>query len=454
MSSDNKQGSPVNGQTVTYPVNQPALHQPKINFGRSVSYGIANLGYGGFYALNNFILSLYLKKFTKNNVIIGLGGSTHSFEGAIIQPLIGTASDRLRSKWGRRRPFMLVGVPISVLFLMLTPLAAHLSEHYRLAAMVACIFLFTITFNIAQDPYNALLPDITPEEQRGTVTGISMFIFLVGQAVLLLLPAKIGSFSITSETKFILCGLLMLVTTAITCLLVKEPEHPAEVKVSAPPLKSIATALQGLKTLHQARKALSVSFLSGMGIGAVFPFLTLFVVKITGCTDNQAEMMALYLIASTTICVLPFGKLVDKIGPRGVLLIALICIAIASALGMVVNTLGQITLVMIFAGVGNGAQFAAAYPLLYQLVPAEEVGFYTGLQSTALSIATPITSIVTGVLVNRGGYRAIFVVCSVFVVGAIFALLTVKRGVAPSEITAREEYLREQAQLTLASDSK
>ncbi len=325
------------------PAATPEPEQPPIGMGKALAYSVANLGYGAFYPLNNAILSLYLHRFTANNVIIGLGGSTHSFEGALIQPLIGSASDRMRSKWGRRRPFMLAAVPISALFLLLTPLCAHLLHSARLAAMISCIFLFTVSFNIAQDPYNALMPDITPEPQRGRVTGISMFVFLLGQVVLVFLPEKL----VSTEAKFGICGLLMLITTAVTCILVREPDHPHQAVLPAPPKQSIRIALQGLDTLRQARRALVVSFLSGLGIGAVFPFITIFVKTITHCSDGVAETMFLYLVASTAVFVLPFGWLVDKIGPRTVLLIALALIATASGLGLWVNTIDQIRLVMI-----------------------------------------------------------------------------------------------------------
>src|SRR5437868_8234316 len=74
-------------------------------------YNIASLGCGTFFSFNNFILPLFLEKYTKNAVILGLMGSTHSVEGAIIQPVVGTLSDRMRSPLGRRRPFMLLFFP-------------------------------------------------------------------------------------------------------------------------------------------------------------------------------------------------------------------------------------------------------------------------------------------------------------------------------------------------------
>ena len=420
----------------------PAI-QPDVSFGRALAYSIANFGYGAFYTLNNAILSLFLARFTKNNVIIGLGGSTHSFEGAIIQPLVGAASDRLRGKFGRRRPFLITAIPISALFLILTPLCAHLPEHTRLLMMVLCIFLFTVTFNIAQDPYNALMPDITPEHQRGSVTGISMFVFLLGQVSLLVLPSHLGPITITLEAKFLVCALLMLATTLVTVVCVKEPEVPAHTagQIHINNFASTLTAMEGLLVLRQARCALAVSFFSGLGVGAVFPFLTVFIKTIGHCNDDVALQVFLILVAVTALFVVPFGKFVDRFGPRPVLLLALILIGTASALGLWVKSLDQIRLVMVIAGLGNSAQFAAAYPLLYQLVPRQEVGFYTGLQSTALSIATPITGVLTGMLVNSGDYRRIFVVCSLCVLVAIGFLVSVKVERAPGEVAERTREL-------------
>ena len=161
------------------------------------------------------------------------------------------------------------------------------------------------------------------------------------------------------------------------------------------------------------------SFFTGVGVGAVLPFLTVFVTKITHCSDHQAEQMFLVLMVATAVGVLPFGWLCDRIGPRAVLMVGLGLIVIASINGLWVQTLPQVAGVLVLAGLGNAAQSASAYPLLTRLVPGAEVGFYTGLQSTALSIAAPATSVITGLLVDRGSYRWIFVVCGISVAIAI-----------------------------------
>ena len=403
---------------------------------KMLAYSLANFGYGAFYSLNNAVIPLYLNQFTHDARLKGLMASTHSFEGAVIQPLVGSASDRLRTPLGRRRPFMLIFAPISALLILLTPAAGHFVPHAALPLIVGAIFLFTVSFNIAEDPYKALMPDITPERQRGKVSAVSQFVLVLGQAGLLLLPLPI-------ELKFGLTAGLMIVTTLLTVWLVKEPKHPVASGHHTPQLQALRQAVSGLRTLKQAGLTLAGLFFSGLGIGAILPFLTTFVKTITGCTDQQAEWMFLILMISTAVTVLPFGWLTDKMGPKKVLMIGMAFILAAALNGLWVTTLPQITVVLCLAGIGNAAQTASAYPLLTKVVPREEIGFYTGLQSTALSIATPLTAVLTGELVNKGGYRLIFAVCGVGLLITLFFLTRVHLAAAVTEIAARN---REQGQ--------
>jgi len=411
------------------PPPSPETETP-LSTGKMLAYSIANFGYGAFYSLNNAVIPLYIKHFTNDARLQGLMGSTHSFEGAVIQPLVGSASDRLRTPMGRRRPFMLIFAPLSALLILLTPAAGHLVPHNALPFIIGAIFLFTVSFNIAEDPYKALMPDITPAPQRGKVSAVSQLVLVLGQAGLLLLPFPI-------EVKFGLTAGLMLITTLLTVWLIKEPPHPANSEKHTPHLRALREALMGLRTLKQAGLTLAGLFFSGLGIGAILPFLTTFVKTITKCTDQQAEMMFLVLMISTAVAILPFGWLTDRIGPKNVLLIGMICILVAALNGLWVTTIPQIFVVLCVAGVGNAAQTASAYPLLTKVVPHEEVGFYTGLQSTALSIAAPLTSVLTGDLVNKGGYRLIFAVCGVGLFITLIFLIRVRMSAAVAEIATR-----------------
>src|SRR5579859_6063704 len=79
-------------------------------------YAAGSIGTGAFYAFNNFVLPSVLKAFGAPDLLIGLLSSTRSIEGAVIQPTVGALSDRIWTRFGRRRPFMIVGIPLSAVF--------------------------------------------------------------------------------------------------------------------------------------------------------------------------------------------------------------------------------------------------------------------------------------------------------------------------------------------------
>src|SRR5215472_17237944 len=82
---------------------------------RMLLYSAASIGTGAFYAFNNFVLPPILQSFGASNLIIGLLSSTRSIEGALIQPTIGALSARTWTPAGRRRHFLIVGIPLSAM---------------------------------------------------------------------------------------------------------------------------------------------------------------------------------------------------------------------------------------------------------------------------------------------------------------------------------------------------
>src|SRR5215471_14619219 len=146
----------------------------------SALYASASVGTGAFYAFNNFVLPPILKSFGAPDLLIGLLSSTRSIEGAVIQPTVGALSDRIWTPVGRRRPFILIGIPLSALFFVSGGFVTNLLH------LAIVIFLFSIFFNVAVDPYTALLADVVPLEYRGWLSGLSTGVQLVSQVAFLL----------------------------------------------------------------------------------------------------------------------------------------------------------------------------------------------------------------------------------------------------------------------------
>ncbi len=419
-------------------------------------YSLANLGFGAFYAFNNYVLPLWLGAYTHNAILLGLLGGSHSFEGVFIQPVVGSISDRMRGPGGRRRPFMRVFITLAALFLLLAPAATLLPGTARLAGIVACVFLFTLTFNVAADPYQALLADITTPEQRGRVSGLWYFVGAAGQvlilvflAALLLVPhlrLSLGRLvlhlHLSLEWGFPIVGLLLLATTLLTCAKTPEPTVTPPPETRRGHLDDIKLALTGLRHLPQAQIYMAMFFLYGAGIEAVTPYLTTFIKQVTGCKDWQSLALSALLLVMTAAGSLLFGAVSSRVPPKSLLMLSMVLIVVAALNALWITTLLQVGVVLSVAGLGIGAQNASAYPLLTRLVPAREIGFYVGLQTAAASLAGPAAIAFTGSLINHAGghgsYRLIFAVCAVCLLLSLAVLSRLREGRAPGEVARRE----------------
>src|SRR5690349_9482481 len=99
-------------------------------------YAAGSVGTGAVFALHNFVLPPILKSFGAPDLLIGLLSSTRSIEGAVIQPTIGALSDRVWTPIGRRRPFLLFGIPLSAAFFV----AGAFVDNLRSLAVVIVLF--------------------------------------------------------------------------------------------------------------------------------------------------------------------------------------------------------------------------------------------------------------------------------------------------------------------------
>ena len=390
-------------------------------------YSAGSVGAGAFYAFNNFVLPPILKSFGAPDLLTGLLASTRSIEGTVIQPTVGAISDRTWTRIGRRRPFIVVAIPLSAAFFVLSALANDL------LLLAIGIVLFSIFFNIAVDPYAALLPDISPPKQRGLLSGIANGIQLASQVAFLVAAMLLIAGGAAPLWLYVLTAAILLVGFGVTAATIAEPRE-LTAHVEHMPFRMY---LDALLTNQPALRYLVTVFVYQFGFSAVQPYLTLFLTTDIGMSEDEALGIAALALLVTGLGAVGFGKLADRVGHRMVLAIGWSLLAVGAVSGTVIHGIPQTVAVAILVGVGNGAATAVKWPLLTLLIPPEKTGVYAGLIAAADSVAIPLSVGVAAIaFLPVFGYRGIFAMLAVFIVLAVALLLLLVRVPRPSEIAA------------------
>ena len=390
---------------------------PTLTRTKTLLYSAGSIGAGAFYAFNNFVLPQLLKAAGASDLLTGLLSSTRSIEGAIIQPTIGALSDRTRTRLGRRRPYILVGIPLS------SALFLFAATQRDVLGLTVAIVLFSIFFNTAADPYVALLADITTAHERGILQGVSTGIQLASQvAFLALISVVVGTGSVPAWTYALVAG-LMLATFGITVFGIREPAI-ADEPTPADRRLGLRGYVGELLEQREAMRYLLAIFTFMVGFSAVLPYLTLFITVDIGQTEQVALALAAGTLLVTAVAAVAFGKLADRIGNKPVLVAGWALLAVAAFGGIVIRGLPETIAVVLLAGIGNGAATAAGWPLLVSLVPAEKTGVFAGLKAAAESIAIPASVLIAAELfLPRFSYRGVFVLLAATILVALFILV-------------------------------
>ena len=127
-------------------------------------------------SLHSIVLPLRLLDFVPEalkNTYLGYLTFTGLILAMAVQPIAGAISDRSGFAWGRRRPYILVGMLLALLFLP----GIGFCGNYVAILLIYC--LLQISCNTAQGPYQGFIPDLVPEGKRGLASGVKSLLELL-----------------------------------------------------------------------------------------------------------------------------------------------------------------------------------------------------------------------------------------------------------------------------------
>ncbi len=277
-------------------------------------------------------MQLLLKRFGATDLLTGLiFGSLPSILGLLVGPVVSYRSDRYRSRWGRRLPFLLAATPFMVLGVAGLGFSPAIGSHAdRLlgahspgldSSVLISFALFWMVFEMASvvtnAVYGALVNDVVPHALLGRFYGLFRALSLIAGIVF-----NYWIFGHAETLYFwIFLGIAALygVGFLLMCLNVKEGSYPSLVPMDAgrPPGGPIASAQTYLQECFGNRYYLwffAASVLSGMA-NVPFNIFSVFFAKSIGLgMDTYGKCLALTYLISLLLAY-PIGWLVDRFHP-------------------------------------------------------------------------------------------------------------------------------------------
>jgi GPH family glycoside/pentoside/hexuronide:cation symporter len=141
----------------------------------------------------------------------------------INDPIIGYISDRTRSRWGRRRPFLILGfIPFAIGFSLMWIIPPIHSQIWLAVYYGAAFFIYDTCATLVYMPYYSLTPELTQDyDERTNLTSYRMFFSLLGQLVAFIVPlAIIGTMHPENAMKVTFVGIALGVASALPLLIV------------------------------------------------------------------------------------------------------------------------------------------------------------------------------------------------------------------------------------------
>jgi MFS family permease len=380
-------------------------------------------------------------------VLEGVG----SLMAVVWQPVAGAFSDRTRTRFGRRHPFIVVGTIGDVLFLVGLALAGSFG------LVLVFYFLLQTASNTAQGPYQGLMPDVVPVAQRGTASGYFGIANVVG-----LLAGTVGAGLILAHggrmaAILSICALLVL-TMLPTVLLI-----PDRAERSVGQFQSVRQAI--ITTFARPLRYPNFLWLMGsrllilMGLVGVQSFVFFYFNNVFFHNDRNDTITASYTLQGLVIVAAflvswPAARASDRFGRRPFILVggllgaAGVLMLVFSHFQLVPSQLveplartlkvpplaAQATLVGVLIGIGYGLFFSVDWAFIQDVIPAEEAGLFMGFSNIATAGSGIIARFIGGFLLDPfnhgpkllglpGGFPVIFSVFSVsLLVGALLIL--------------------------------
>jgi MFS family permease len=326
--------------------------------------------------------------------VIGLGGT---LIGIVVQPTVGYLSDFTQSRWGRRKPYIVLGSLLDVVFL------AGIATSNTILALAAFFALLQLSTNTARGPFQGYVPDLVAEPQVATASAMVGMMQIVGNVtglVIATVAIQLGSLSLALAA----VAVVELATMLSVVLRVGRgmPARPRRGRS----WWTIARETWGTDILRERSYVWLLTsrlfFLTAGGI--LFNLGTKYLNETHGLSQEEAAVtirnIGIIIAVVIVIVIVPASRLSDRCGRKPIIYAACGVGAVAMAIAALAPSVELAYLGAALYGLAGGTFLAVDWALMTDIIPRASSGRYMGLSNVATGASGPLSVAVGGIIAD------------------------------------------------------
>lgn len=397
---------------------------PRLSTSAKIIFGMGDWGTSAAATARNIFWFVFLTNVVGLNA--GLAGAiwlVGRLWDAVNDPLVGSISDRLHSRWGRRRPFLLIGsIPFAFTFFLMFVVPPFESRTALVLYYSVVFLLYDTLYTIVNVPYLALVPELAQTyDERSSLTGWRTAFSFLAQLV------TAGAFKLLAEHVFApwfgggpdgirlgyllaagLWALSMALPFILLALTLREPDHE--------PVTTPIRLLENLREVFSNRPFRMAAliyllcFTTGDLLLLVFVRYLIDYVQVRPGVDN----LVLAVVLGTSLLSIPFVlALMRRTDKRTAYLISIGFMVVVLGVGAFLPPGGQnlIFAGAVLAGMGFAAMSIIPWAIVADVIEVDELqtgerreGLYTGYLVFLRKFATGVLVFAAGQALEITGY--------------------------------------------------
>lgn len=448
------------------------IKKARLNYGKTILIGFGFMSVQIAWIIYNAYVPLILREneTIKNlkwaGLAVGIIMVIDNIFGVVFQPLFGRISDNTHTRFGKRTPFLMIGIPVCALFFIFIP------RIHIVGILMLDIIIFNFIMSTWRSPVVAMMPDFVPSELRSEgnaiiniMGGVGVVLGTVaGKIITFIMPDGTGEAEIRNNV-FIFGAVVMIICLMVVVFLVKEPDNrisKAEIitreaefkkdkakKEGKGGLKGTGLSKPELKSLIFMLIAL---FFNSNATDSIQTYFTTFAKYELGFTESNASLIIALFAAATALGAIPAGKLGRKFGRKKTIMTGWTGVLILFTLYFVT----KLQFLLYVAIVCGGALIAFitinTLPLVLEIGGSDKLGTFTGYYYTATFSASIVGPVLVGGMFDltkkltadgNPNYWSLFIYAPVCFALAMLCMTQVKHGETQ---TISDEVLEEIAQ--------